>query len=319
MILAPLLILLAGAVPGIAPDRPAQAQAQSLDGGPVLAAVERLPPGGYLWMPQAAPQGPMILIVNVRTQRAVLYRNGIPIGVTTVSTGREGHETPLGVFTILQKRARHFSNLYDDAPMPYMQRLTWGGVALHGGHLPGYPASHGCIRLPESFARLLFAETRLGMTVVVTDRSQAPAFAPGAEPFRDPDTDTPFVWMPGNSPTGPVSILVSGADRRAVVLRNGQPIGWAAVRIDGGIDRPFLFSLAGTSAAGRRTWSRIPLPGQDSSDDPPPPSIHVAGEFERLVSTILAPGATVILTPDSLSPPADDNPRLIESEPPARP
>ena len=96
------------------------------------------------------------MIVSLATQRGTLYRNGVPIAITTVSTGKAGHETPTGVFTILQRDIDHRSNLYDDAPMPYMQRLTWGGVALHGGRLPGYPASHGCIRLPQAFARLIY-------------------------------------------------------------------------------------------------------------------------------------------------------------------
>ncbi|PUE89279.1 L,D-transpeptidase, partial [Xanthomonas hortorum pv. hederae] len=111
------------------------------------------------------------------TQRATVYRNGIPIGITTVSSGRPGHETPPGVYTILQKEADHRSNLYNNAPMPFMQRLTWDGIALHGGALPGYPASHGCIRLPEAFARLLFAESRLGMMVVVTRLDTMPVMA----------------------------------------------------------------------------------------------------------------------------------------------
>ena len=89
--------------------------------------------------------------------------------VSTVSTGKKGHETPTGVFTILQKNKDHRSNLYDDAPMPYMQRLTWDGIALHSGNLPGYPASHGCVRMPDGFAKRLFAETELGMTVIVSN------------------------------------------------------------------------------------------------------------------------------------------------------
>ncbi len=143
-------------------------EAPALTAGTVAQAAARLRPGQYLWAPQVAPSGPMIMVVNLRTQRATVYRNGIPIGITTVSSGRPGHETPPGVYTILQKEADHRSNLYNNAPMPFMQRLTWDGIALHGGALPGYPASHGCIRLPEAFARLLFAESRLGMMVVVT-------------------------------------------------------------------------------------------------------------------------------------------------------
>jgi hypothetical protein len=91
-----------------------------------------------------------------------------------VSTGRAGYETPAGIFSILQKRRHHFSNLYNDAAMPFMQRLTWSGIALHAGDLPGYPASHGCIRLPHGFAERLFGLTKRGMRVVVVRDDVAP-------------------------------------------------------------------------------------------------------------------------------------------------
>ena len=122
----------------------------------------RLEPGEYLWHPEISPQGPIVMVVSLPEQRAYVYRNGVLIGASTVSTGKKGHETPTGVFTILQKHEDHYSNLYNDAPMPYMQRLTWSGVALHAGRLPGYPASHGCVRMPYEFAHLLFGETKTG-------------------------------------------------------------------------------------------------------------------------------------------------------------
>ena len=116
-------------------------------------AIEQLKPGGFLWAPQIAPRGPVIIIISLTTQRAYVYRNGVPIGVSTVSTGAPGRETPTGVFVILQKAVFHRSNRYSNAPMPFMQRLTWTGIAMHAGRLPGYPASHGCIRLPATPAR----------------------------------------------------------------------------------------------------------------------------------------------------------------------
>jgi hypothetical protein len=97
-----------------------------------------------------------------------VYRNGIRVGVATISSGRKGYETPTGVFTILQKDKDHHSNVYDNAPMPYQQRLTWSGVALHAGGVPGYPESHGCVHLPTAFAEKLFAASNMGMTVVVS-------------------------------------------------------------------------------------------------------------------------------------------------------
>jgi len=100
---------------------------------------------------------------------AYVFRGGTLIGASSVSTGKPGHDTPVGTFEILQKKKDHKSNLYDDAPMPYMQRLTWDGIALHGGAIPGYPASHGCVRLPTAFAKKVFGVTALGGRVHIID------------------------------------------------------------------------------------------------------------------------------------------------------
>jgi hypothetical protein len=102
-----------------------------------------------------------------------VYRDGLRIGATTISSGKRGYETPTGVFTILQKDKDHYSKKYHHAPMPYDLRLTWEGLSVHGGHLPGYPASHGCVRLPIAFSRALFKEASLGMTVTITDRENS--------------------------------------------------------------------------------------------------------------------------------------------------
>ena len=99
-----------------------------------------LKPGEFLWHPEIAPEGPIVLVVSLDEQRAYVYRNGLAIGVSTISSGKAGKETPTGVFTILQKNKDHRSKLYNSAPMPYMQRLTWDGIALHGGALHGYTA-----------------------------------------------------------------------------------------------------------------------------------------------------------------------------------
>jgi lipoprotein-anchoring transpeptidase ErfK/SrfK len=154
--------------------------------GPAAAAVEpaaavvetaTLRPGEFAWQPERSPVGPVEIVVSIPLQRAYVYRGGALIGVTTVSTGRPGHRTPTGKFDILEKRARHFSNKYNNAPMPFMQRLTWDGIALHAGHIPGTPASHGCVRLPLEFARNLFAVTSVGASVHIIQQSPAPAEA----------------------------------------------------------------------------------------------------------------------------------------------
>jgi len=143
--------------------------------------------GEFLWQPERASEGAVEIVVSIPLQRAYVYRGDTLIGITTVSTGKPGHRTPTGRFDILQKRVRHFSNKYNNAPMPFMQRLTWDGIALHAGEIPGRPASHGCIRLPLAFARELFQVTRTGGAVHVLDSSPAPqealAMARGDGPY----------------------------------------------------------------------------------------------------------------------------------------
>lgn len=301
-----LALLLTGAAAG----SPAALAAQQVDiaKGSVAATVQRLRAGQYVWAPEIAPRGPMLLIVNLKTQRAVLFRNGIPIGASTVSTGRPGYETPTGVFTILQKRVEHYSSTYDNAPMPYMQRLTWKGVALHAGHLPGYAASHGCIRLPAGFARLLYGETSLGMTVAIIDQAAEPRLAPtppilasGSEQMEQPGE---VLWTPEKSPSGPVSIVISAADRRAVVLRNGVEIGSAPVTVEGDIPGAWAYALRDIDAVGQH-WIRLQLsPKAGLSDVPVARSewqrFHAPEDFRRAVAAIVGPGTTVVVTPDSL-------------------
>jgi lipoprotein-anchoring transpeptidase ErfK/SrfK len=113
-------------------------------------------------------------IVSLRDQRITIYDKDGWILRAPVSSGQRGRETPAGVFSVIQKDAEHYSNLYDDAYMPHMQRLTWSGIALHGGPLPGYPASHGCVRMPFDFAARLFDLTRMGMRVIVAPSDIAP-------------------------------------------------------------------------------------------------------------------------------------------------
>ncbi|MFL0417164.1 L,D-transpeptidase family protein [uncultured Sphingomonas sp.] len=149
---------------------PSLAQTANAGSVALVEAAASLTPGKYLWEEDVAA-GPVSLLISIPDQKAYVYRGDTLVAVSTVSTGKEGKETPVGVFTILQKKQMHHSNLYDNAPMPYMQRLTWDGVAIHAGKNPGFPASHGCIRVPTSFAKKLFAATEMGATVEVTDLS----------------------------------------------------------------------------------------------------------------------------------------------------
>jgi peptidoglycan hydrolase-like protein with peptidoglycan-binding domain len=118
----------------------------------------------------AADNKSLQIVVSKSDQSLALYENGEIVATSKVSTGKAGHETPSGIFSILEKRKYHESNIYSAAPMPFMQRLTWSGIALHEGKVPNYPASHGCVRLPPKFAQSLFGETRYGVHVIITDR-----------------------------------------------------------------------------------------------------------------------------------------------------
>lgn len=201
----------------------------------------KLRPGQYVWDPERATAGPAVIVVSLPDQMAYIYRNGILVGRTTVSTGRAGYTTPTGVFHILQKQRQHISDLYD-ASMPNMERLTWTGVALHAGGLPGYPSSHGCVHLPLQFSSLLYGITEVGTTVIITDSHYAidtvedPALLSSiaqkpTSQVNTPQPDTAFLWQPQLSSTGPISILITSTDHAIYVYRNGVLIGRSGVTI----------------------------------------------------------------------------------------
>lgn len=223
---------------------PACAQGARASSAPEFARqVDQLKPGEWVWAPEVAPDGPVLVYVDLSKQIAMVYRNGVRIAATTVSTGKAGHATPTGVFTILQKDAKHRSSTYNNAPMPFQQRLTWDGVALHAGGLPGYPESHGCVHLPYEFARELFGITSLGITVVVQGNAAthvrtsgndliAPFDAGGHAVAVQPLESEEYRWQPERAPDGPLTIIVSKSDQRVVVIRNGIEIGRSVARID---------------------------------------------------------------------------------------
>lgn len=224
----------------LAMDRPSS----HTKGTPTGKPTGPLKPGEYWWNPDVSPRGPVVVLVSIPLQVMHVYRNGLLIARSTTSTGAKGHGTPSGVFTILEKRKSHRSNKYNNAPMPHMQRLTWTGICMHSGQIPGYPASHGCIRLPYDFSRLLFSLTESGGTVVIGDSEKPqPHFAANPGLMLAPRDLTPemlqplqanaYEWRPERSPDGPLAMLVSSADRTLYVYRNGTPIGRAAVAISG--------------------------------------------------------------------------------------
>lgn len=229
--------------------------------------AEQLKPGQWVWAPNLAPRGPVLVYVDLDAQRATVYRNGVRIAVSTISSGRPGYETPTGVFTILQKNREHYSSTYDNAPMPNMQRLTWKGVALHAGNLPGYPASHGCIRLPMEFSRLLFGITDLGGTVVIAGNHGDPVRRRAAGVLTPANVGGPaarrlplgsaqdYSWNPELSPKGPVSIIVSSGDQQVIVLRNGIEIGRARAIIRDETLTPQVLTMV--RSPGKNEWIQV--------------------------------------------------------------
>jgi hypothetical protein len=129
--------------------------------------------GRFVWKDGASEVTRVVL--DLSRQLAFAYDGSALVAVSTISSGDEDHLSPLGVFPIMEKKRMHRSIRYDNAPMPFMQRINQYGVALHGGHLPGYPASHGCIRLPHGFAAKLFAATRVGGEVLIAEPNGPPA------------------------------------------------------------------------------------------------------------------------------------------------
>ena len=156
------LALLAGASPALA------ASGVDAIALPIEQAATELSPNQFVWKDTDTGEA-LSIVVSLSTQRAFVYRGARMVAATTISSGKDGRDTPLGTYPILQKNAAHRSNLYNDAPMPFMQRLTWDGIAIHAGRNPGFPDSHGCIRVPTGFAKKLFGVTSLGTTVTVTD------------------------------------------------------------------------------------------------------------------------------------------------------
>ena len=277
-------------------------------GRKVPPATLALQPMDYTWQPELSPTGPLLVIVSLPQQMLYVYRNGMRIGRSTISSGKAGHRTPTGVFTILQKRMKHTSSLFRGASMPYMERLTWSGVALHAGDLPGYPASHGCVRLPHEFASKLSSVTHNGTQVIVTnDPSKADrTIGPGLLFAASPPVPVPsggVVWQTEKSPSGPVSILMSTANGTLFVYRNGMEIGRAPVDGLWGVVGSHVYSaLDKVDVQGRRIWLSL------SGNGPTAPyfrslmkNIVIDPVFLASVRALATSGSTLILTDQPVS------------------
>lgn len=273
--------------------------------------------GEFNWFPERSAGGPILIIVSIPDQLVHVYRNGIRIAASTCSTGKPGHRTPTGVFQILQKDKHHRSSTYSNAPMPNMNRLTWSGIALHAGNLPGYPASHGCVRLPMQFSELLFEITRKGMTVVIADdRSQPTAVTHPGMVLGDyarhefAAVDTALLreqYSAGHEAKATVtSVVVSSKDRSVTVFEDGQVVAKGKAHITQAA-QPVgntVYTLTGSSKADDSlTWSGTGHGKTDREDmgralrritaDP-----QVRGEIRKRMKS----GMTVVTTDQSDTP-----------------
>jgi hypothetical protein len=284
-------------------------------GQQVLKEIHDLEPGEFTWHPERAPRGPVAAVVSIPEQRVHVYRNGIRIGVSTCSTGKPGHSTPTGVFVVLQKDKHHRSSTYNNAPMPNMNRLTWSGIALHAGNLPGYPASHGCVRLPFEFSAKLFSITHIGTPVIISGSRSDPweLIHPGLVLGERAETTFeaavaklkgkmhPSDWSDGQSE--PItSLLASAADRSIRLIEDSREIAFASLQISG---EPRLgehvFMLRGPSADAKSlTWHGI-----SHHPDPSQPTAPEEALLQRLTTdpafleelhTRLHPGTLLVVT-----------------------
>jgi len=278
-----------------------------------------LKPGQYAWHPERAPSGAVVVLVSIPDQWVVVYRNGVRIGASTCSTGRPGHQTPAGVFVILQKDKDHHSSTYNNAPMPYMERLTWQGIALHAGNLPGYPASHGCVRLPLAFAKLLFGVTTLGTPVVIADGPTATADIrhPGvlisdhvedmARAAVKTASAKPHHPETANASTHEaVAFVISTADRKLIAFVNGKESFTSPVTLrDPG--KPFgthAFTLTGPDSDPRHMqWMAIGLGSGAKAKlasellvSSTLNRIDLPQDAARRVTALMHPGATLVVT-----------------------
>jgi hypothetical protein len=285
-----------------------------------LKEASKLRPGEFTWNPDRQPTGPVAIVVSIPEQLVHVYRNGIRIAVSTCSTGRPGHSTPTGVFVVLEKDRNHHSSTYNDAPMPNMNRLTWSGIALHAGNLPGYPASHGCVRLPLEFSAKLFTVTHLGTPVIIAGSHTDPwelthpgmvlaGYAEGE--FKQveaslADKKHPADWT--QVETLPVvSVIASSADRKIMLIENGGIVAESALTIAGGVSLGnHVFVLVGPHAGSLgMSWSVISHGDQAGSKEAPDSLLQRLRSEDSFVARLrdkMHPGLVVVVTDAPLHP-----------------
>jgi hypothetical protein len=280
-----------------------------------LEEIARLRPGQFTWHPERSPDGPVAIIVSLPTQLLHVYRNGIRIAVSTVSSGRLGKPTPTGVFTILEKARTHYSSTYDEASMPNMERLTWDGVALHAGGLPGYPSSHGCVHLPMAFSADLYTITQVGTPVIIAGSNGEPQTVvhPGLVLGQYAANELDGIVAreanpPAGSATQHTSVVVSSSDRRIDVLVNGEIVAQGPATIDGGAplgSTVFILSKIDGEAKSL-AWHAVAYgeAGAKPVSDPDAliRRIHADDKVLAVMRTRMAPGMVMVTTDLPMTP-----------------
>ena len=180
--------------------------------------------------PEPPPKGPLQIIISIADQRVSLFDNGALIARSPVSTGMEGHPTPLGVFSVISKQRWHRSNIYSAAPMPYMQRITWSGIALHAGVVPGYPASHGCIRLKNDFAVRLWHLTKRGTRVIIAHGDVQPVEITNPYLFQPKAASASSEFQPATVATVDTAAATQGSQ-----LSNAETPEAASLQVPGSV------------------------------------------------------------------------------------
>jgi lipoprotein-anchoring transpeptidase ErfK/SrfK len=273
--------------------------------------TRQLQPGDYVWQPQISPDGPIVILVDLSRQLLQVYRNGVEIGRSFISAGVASHETPTGIFTILQKRITHHSNTYHEASMPFTERLTWGGLAIHAGGVPGHPESHGCVHVPLAFAQKLYGVTVKGATVLITGggTTGGPEATPALEfattaGTHPPPAGAPFAWHPEAAHSGSLSVVYSSADQQLTIYRGGIEIGQAKTGSAGPAvgDRVYV-ALAQTYPTGFHEWKL--LGSLESSPAPDAATLlqqlAIAPAFLADMRQTVIPGTTLVLTDEPVN------------------
>lgn len=297
----------------------------TLAAGPLLGQhvykeIHELKPGEFTWHPERQPYGPVSVIVSITDQRVHIYRNGVRIAVSTCSTGRPGHETPTVVFVVLQKDRNHRSSTYNNAPMPNMNRLTWDGIALHAGNLPGYPASHGCVRLPLKFSALLFEVTHLGTPVILADEHHFPMAVvhPGMilSSFAETEFETVVSTLEGRKHPSdwtldesyPItSMLASSHDKKIVILENDVEVAEGPLVWDGDALGSHVYVLKGShEQAQGMHWEALTYGTSPNAEMQDLRRVKTSPEFSEVIKQHVHPGMIYIFTdlplhPDSRS------------------